>query len=264
MIIEFIGGPGAGKTTLLPAVIEYLQQSDITGLSVVDAARPYAERTLVGKTVNFLAPGSLRRPLLWQVFYYYSLLYRLRFFAKHPKLIRQVSSTQKRRPIPARERQPILYWFFHTTGYYEFLSAHLRPNEALIFDEGFIHRVVQMNVSDIEMPNPDQVLAYVDLLPQPDLVIFVQSSPETCVNRIYSRGLRGRLLDKSREQITQFVANAHRVVNLAVEHAKTKGWNIIEVDNDRTDLTTSKAELGRQLMANPALNLGNHEPYRIL
>ena len=247
MIIEFIGTPGAGKTTLLPAVIEFLSEHGLHGFTVMDAARPYARRTLLGRVVNHWAGQSLRGPLLWQIFYHRSKLYRLRFFVNHPKLIWQVWSSQRRRPIPAEAQQHVLHWFFRLVGYYEFLTAHIRSDEALILDEGFIHRVVQMNASDVEEPNPDQIFAYVDLLPRPDLVIFPQAPWEVCQERIYQRGVWARFQHKSPAELARYVANSHQIVNLTVDYIKRSGWPVIEVDNGNNDLAASIAELRSQL-----------------
>ncbi len=254
MIIEFIGTPGAGKTTLVPTVIGYFQERGVSALTVVEAARPYARRTLAGAVVSRLAPLSLRPQLLWQVFYYHSLLYRIRFLVKHPRLIRQVLRSQKRRPIPAEERQHVLYWFFHLTGYYEFLAARSRSSEALILDEGFVHRVVQMNASDREEPDPAQIFAYVDLIPRPDLVIFPRAPWEVCERRIYQRGLWERFQHKSSVEVSRYVANSYLVVNTAIDYLKSKGWPIIEVDNSSDDASISKAELRSKLLAIPAFS----------
>lgn len=248
MIIEFIGGPGAGKTTLIPTVIESLQERGIKAYTVVDAARPYARRTVWGKLVGHLAPPSLRRPLLWQIFYRLSALYRLKFLLKHPRLIWRVWRSQWRRPAAAdARRRKVLYWFFRLIGYYEFLQAHLQPREALIFDEGFVHRVVQLHASGVEEPVPAQIWAYLDLLPPPDWVIFIQAPPEVCERRIYSRGLWERLRHKDPAEISRFVANAWFIVNVAVDHLKGEGWRVVEVDNGSDDLVASKAKLRRRL-----------------
>lgn len=247
MIIEFIGTPGAGKTTLLPTVVDYLGERGIRARSVVDAARPYAERTLLGKAVSRLSPPGLRQPLLWQVFYYLSVLYRLKFFAQHPRLIWQVSSSQRRRPIPADARRHVTYWFYHLVGYYEFLAAHSRPDEALVFDEGFVHRVVQMNASDVEELDPDQITAYVNLLPRPDLVVYVEAPWEVCEQRIFRRGLWKRFQDKSPAEVSRYVANSHRIVSLTVDYIQSKGWTVIEVDNRSDEVGVSELELRGKL-----------------
>jgi thymidylate kinase len=247
MIVEFIGTPGAGKTTLLPTVMESLQEQGFKALTYLDAARPYANRTLLGQVVSCLAPQSLQQPLLWRVFFYFSMLYRLKFLVNHPKLIWLVLSSQRYRPKSADIKQRnVLKWFFHLVGYYEFLKAYAQPNEVLIFVEGFVHRVVQLNASGVEEPNLAQILAYVDLLPQPDLVIHPQAPHNVCEKRLYSRGIWERFRHKDRAEISQFVANSHEIVNLTVDYIKSKGWTVIEVDNGN-DLMTSNIELRGKL-----------------
>lgn len=249
MIVEFIGAPGSGKTTLLPTVIELLAEQGVQGRRVIDAARPFARRTLPGWAVNRLAPPSLRSPLLWQTFYRLSFLFRLRFFARHPRLIYQVVDSQRRRPVTARiKERRVLYWFFHTAGYYEFLSAYARADEALLFDEGFIHRVVQLNASEAEEPRMEAITAYVDLLPRPDLVIFIQAPPAQCLARIQQRGVWQHFQGVTPENLSKFVANAHWVVNHAVEHVRAKGWAVIEVDNGNRDLSAAQSELRRHFL----------------
>ena len=248
MIVEFIGTPGAGKSTLLPTVIEILQNEGGKALTHVAASRLYAQRTFPGKAICRLLPGPLHRSLLWQVFYRLSILYRLRFLIKHLRLCWQVLRSQSLRPASADIKQrKVLSWFFRVAGYYEFLRAYAQPNEALIFDEGFIHRVVQLHVSGMEEPDPSQIVTYVDLLPKPDVVIYVQAQPEVCEQRIYGRGLWERFRHKPPQEISRFVANAHQVVILAVEHIKQKGWLVIEVDNSSDNLVASKMQLRDEL-----------------
>jgi thymidylate kinase len=252
MIIEFIGTPGAGKTTLLPIVIEALQERGIQAQTVVEASRLYAGRTLLGRVAKRISPLSLQRPLLWQIFYHSSTLSRLKFSLERPALIRQVITSQKQRPKSAlTQTRRVLYWFFHTVGYYEFLKAYARPDEALLFDEGFTHRVVQLNVSDAEEPCPSQILAYLNLLPRPNVLISIQAPPKVCERRIYQRGIWDHFRDKSRADVSRFVANAHSVVNLTVDHVKAQGWTVIEVNNQSDELHATQTELFGKLMKIP-------------
>jgi thymidylate kinase len=246
VIIEFIGAPGAGKTTLLPTVIECLRERGIRAFTVVDAARPLVQRTRVGRVVHHLAPASLRRPLLWRVFLACSMVYRLRFCAEHPRLVWLVWWSQMRRPRAAdvRERK-VLHWYFRFVGYYAFLRAHLQPDEALIVDEGFAHRVVQLFASGVEAPDPQQIAAYVDLAPPPDLLVHVQASPQLCEERIHRRGLWERFQGKDPAEIGQFVANAHTTVQLTVEQSQRRNWCMIQVDNGDAQPSTAQEALRR-------------------
>ncbi len=188
VIVEFIGAPGAGKTTLIPAAIAAFQDQGLRAYTIVDAARPFARRTLLGATLTRLSPDAWRRPLLWQLFYQASFLHRYSFFAKHPRLLGLVLTSQWRRPPAADSRnRRVLYWYFRQAGYYNFLKTHARADEALIFDEGFIHRVVQLFASSVEVPEKEQIQTYVDSLPVPDLVVGIQAPPDVCQKRIYGR-----------------------------------------------------------------------------
>jgi thymidylate kinase len=250
MIVEFIGTPGAGKTTHIPTVIALLKEQGIQGRTVVEAARSYAQRTLPGQIIARLAPPSWRRPLLWQLFDLLSALYRLIFFLKHPRLVRQVIISQRRRPAAARiKERRVLYWFFRTAGYYEFLTRYTRPDEALIFDEGFIHRVVQLNVSTAEEPQAANIVAYANLLPRPDLVIFVQASPSVCQQRVCQRGLWDHFQMATASEVALFINRAHWVVNQAVACVRAAGWMVIEVDNDHRELSEVQDELRRKFGA---------------
>jgi thymidylate kinase len=114
--------------------------------------------------------------------------------------------------------------------------------DALIFDEGFVHRATHMFASESEWPNLDQVVAYLERIPQLDLVIWVQAPLDTCLARIYTRGLQTRLRELETPEVTQFLANTEQVVNIAAQHLNNVGCKVIPVEN-KSDLATSTSEL---------------------
>lgn len=249
MIVEFVGAPGAGKTTLLPIVAESLTAQGRRPATVVEAARVYAARTLAGRAVRALAPPTLRDPLLWQVFTGLSALHRLAFCMRHPALIRHVLASQRGRPpaAAARERR-VLYWFFRTAGYYQFLKRHRRAGEALLIDEGFVHRVVQLFSSSVEAPQPEAIAAYVRLLPRPDLIVVVDAGPDVCEGRVRRRGLWEHLQGRSTGDVSRFVRHAHRAVTLAVGEVEALGWPVVRVGNDG-QISRARLELDEKLAA---------------
>lgn len=248
MIIEFIGAPGAGKTTLLPAVAHFFETEAYRTYTVVQAARPFVRRTRSGKVVQRLTPAAWQRPLLWRLFYLQSVAARLRFMALHPQLIAQVMGSQRGRPARANVRQrAVLPWLFRHMGYYEFLRRHAQPDEVLLFDEGFVHRVVQLFTSSVEKPAPAAIAAYIALLPQPDLVIYVRAATAVCEQRIYERGLWPHAQQQTPVEISQFVQHAHEAAALAVAQAHRRKWQVLAVANDGVDLTAVQADLWQQL-----------------
>jgi thymidylate kinase len=243
MIVEFLGTSGAGKSTLIPILIKLLHDDGLTAMSATEAIHFYMRKTWVGRLVCFLMPQALQGPILWRVFSYFILkLYIGKFATRHPKLIHYVVRSQLHRSAPWRHRWLILRLFFQMAGWHQFLECRLRPTEALILDEGFVHRATHMFASESEQPNPVHVLAYLQQLPRLDLVIWVQAPLDICLARIYARGLQTRLRGLSALEVTQFLTNAERVVNIAAEYLNDIGCQVIQVENEG-DLTTSTGRL---------------------
>lgn len=244
MVIEWIGPPGSGKTTLLPTVTAWLKTHGVNAFTIAEAARPFAARTLLGRALAKVMPPSLHRRAMWPLFYGFSLVYRIRFAARHPRLIWLVIRSQTQRPPSADVRQrKVLYWFFHLVGYYEFLTAHAAPGEALVIDEGFAHRVVQLFASDAETPDAASLRRYLDLIPKPDLVIAIRAPWQVCARRVFGRGVWDRARHKEPDQIARFVAHAALAVDLAVDRMAQNGWHVITVDNGGDDLAWAQDQL---------------------
>lgn len=247
MIVEFIGTPGAGKTTFMPVVSEHFKNQHFQPYTVVEAARPFAARTVPGKLVGMLPFGKLQRFLLWQIFYALSYSYRSKFAKQNQTLMQTVLDFQHQRPINKTDKDHVLRWFLHQTGSYEFLKSYAQAGEMLLFDEGFVHRVVQLFASENESPDLDRVANYLDLIPKPDLIIFPNASSEVCEKRVIKRGLWKRFQAKGREETSKYIKNAYKIVKYAVKYIKLQGWTVIEVDNNRENLAVSKIMLKRAL-----------------
>jgi hypothetical protein len=255
MVVEFIGAPGAGKTTLLSAAIACLSEQGYRVSGVAEAARPFIRRTLPGALVARFAPRSLRAALLWQIFVQVSALYRLGFLANHLALLRLVFESQIRRPRAANSRQRrVLHWWLRTAGYHSLLTALAQPGEVLVFDEGFTHRVVQLFASGAEKPDPALIVAYLNQLPRPDLVIAVQAPHEVCLQRVLQRGVWAHARSQSLDELAQFVAHAHHASQIAVDHLVSSGWAVIEFDNGAGDPARARAALHESLQAIPAFS----------
>ena len=247
MTVEFISTPGAGKTTLLPVVKEFFASRGLHARSVLEASRPFAQRTKIGKLVNSWAPASVKNPLLWQVFYQASRMRRAAFRNENQELLDSVLRFQRTRPISRSDRQHVLHWFINLTGQYHFLKERARAHDVLIFDEGFIHRVVQLFASETETPDDVRIQSYLSLLPVPDLIIAPQASLEICVERVYRRGIWKRFKDRDMEVVFRFMVNAHAVVNIAMDYICTRGWPVIQITNEHQPPADSARQLQQKL-----------------
>lgn len=256
MIVELIGAPGSGKTALLPTVTAVLKEHGFQPYSVVEASRPFVRRVFAGQLAYRLTPVAVRRQITWQLFYHLSSLYRIKFYAKHPQLVWVVFSSQMGRPAAAEiRRRRVLYWFWRLVGYYEFLCGRLRTGETLVLDEGFVHRVVQLNASEVEIPHRERISTYLKLIPQPDLVIFVDAPTEVCQRRVFDRGVWQNFSHKTSEEVARFVDHAHQAVTIALAELRLLGWPVVVVDNGSHDITIAQKELRDKLL--PALASAN-------
>lgn len=247
MIVEFLGNSGSGKSTLIPILIRLLRDEGLMAMSMTEAIHDDMRKTYLGRIIGSLAPQAWQGPILWRVFSHVnSRLCTAKFALQNPRLMRYVIMSQLRRPIPWQHRRLILRLFFQMVGGYHFLKSRVQPNQILIFDEAFVHRVVHMFVSESEPIKPDQVLEYLKLLPRSDLVILVQSPLDVCLARIHARGLQVRLRDLEAPDIERFMMNAEQGVAIASKYLKEANWEIIEVENDG-DLDVCTAELRRSL-----------------
>jgi homoserine kinase type II len=246
LVVEFVGTPGAGKTTLARAAIRLLQEEGVAAGTVVDLARPHAGHTLPGRVITRLAPRVLHGALLWQVFYLFGLMHAFRFGREHGGLARDVLRSQRARPIPAALKRHILFWFFQLGGRVRFLTSAGRGGEALVLDDGFLHRAVHLHASHEEAPEGGRVAAYVDALPAPGLVVAVIADLPVCERRVRQRGVWAHSAHLTSAQLARYLRHAEEVARLAVERARARGWTVVEIDN-RGDLDQATRDLARAL-----------------
>ena len=247
MIIEIIGSSGAGKSTVTPIVREFFQKHVVNVYLRRDAARMCMERLPVGRLVQFV-PSPIRDQVTKRVYWNQHKHYENRFAQQHPELIRFVHETQRVRPPEALVKQRnVLPSFRRLMGHYGLLTSMKRPGDVLIFDEGFVHRVIALHVSPVETPPIETMSTYLDLIPRSDLVIHVKTPPEICIQRVKKRGPASFLVNMHEEHMARFFKNMQIVIHQAVSHIQQKGWPVIEVDNSHNDLDQASAAIHTQL-----------------
>ncbi len=249
MIVEMLGSPGAGKTSLLPAVRDFFISHGLRAYSVVEAARPIAARTQMGRLVSRWLSASLQRPILWQLFYANTRKYQRIFARKYPGLMESVLRFQHQRSISGTDRRHVLRWFIHLTGVVAFMNEYLTSDEVLIIDEGFAHRVVQLFASEMEEPDWRRITEYLNLIPHPDLIVYVSSPGELSMQRVFNRGLWKRFQAKSQDETQRYLENAQAVAQYTAAALVAKDWPLIEVRNSDRSIESAVVELKQALSA---------------
>ncbi|MFA9432468.1 hypothetical protein [Egicoccus sp. AB-alg2] len=244
LVVEFVGPPGGGKTTLLPVVAAALRQAGLTPFTVVEAARPLAARTRLGRRLHAGGSGRRSRQLAWALYRLQSELAGAAAIPSTWPLAWRAVRSQLGRPAAADAgTRRVLHWLRRVHAATAHFRRHGRPGEVLVLDEGYVHRVVQLFASGVEVPARRDVEDYLATVPVPDLLVAVRTPVETCTARIRARGVWSRLRAADGDELEQFVVNAHRAASLAVDVARQRGWRLVEIDNDGVDPRTVAATL---------------------
>lgn len=249
MIIEVAGPPGAGKTTLVATIVDTCRRHGRTPYRLDDAARPFAARTLPGRLV---ARSSTRfaEPATWGLFATYRAVYAARYLVGHPRLVGHLWTSQRRRPAAAdARRRQVVRWFVRMIGAREFAAAWARPDEVIVVDEGFAHRVVQLHTSSVERPDATTVRAYAAVTAAPDLLVHVDAPADLCLRRVRRRGVWARWSGHTDAEIGEFVNNAKDTLDVLTAELEGSGWSVIHVDNAGAAVRPAAAQLADEIGA---------------
>mgnify|MGYP001036309509 FL=1 len=244
MIIEFLGTSGSGKSSLIPLLEQLLTNTQTLGMSATEAIHYFMRNSWAGRVIYRLAPPSIRRPVTWQVYIQAVERWHTFWFAvQHPRLTKFLLSQR----LQKSHRWLILRLYFGMAGRFRFLKRHIQPHQVIFLDEGFTHRTTHLFVTEVEMPKPEQVKSYLELIPVPDLVLWVYAPLGQCLSRIAARGAQTRLARLSPTETRQFLNNAEKVCEIAADYARSAGWAIIQSDNT-TDLASCAMDVHRKII----------------
>lgn len=244
--LELTGMVGAGKSTIAFALGSHLEQAGWRVFTPVIASRHCLDRSWLGRMVRRFLPGGWSRGRNALLRYLISPLYQLLFALKHPRLIGIVGHSQLRRPLSWSHRRLILKRFADVAGHYQFLGSRLQPDELVIFEEGLVHRAINLFAWAEGPLEGEQLLAYFRCLPAMDWLVVVEAPPTICQLRAQKRGLPAHLADKDKATVDRFSQHSAQIMQLALVAAAGQR-QVIQIDNSHT-LAESLHTLQTRLM----------------
>jgi thymidylate kinase len=251
LIVELLGVPGAGKTTISQELVGLLGAHGVRADTIVSAGRARAAARPVGRVLGRVLAARrssrARRVVEWQLFSIGAALACVPFARAHRELTRRVVGDQLRRDLPLRLRVHIIRSFLRLGGRYRCITAMTGPTEALVLDDGFVHRAVQVHASAFEDVEAGRVGDYIGRVPAPDLVVFVTARVATCERRVRERGVWRHSRHLSPEQLSRYLRNAEIVVDTAADQVRRLGWNLVQIDNDGRSLDDVRRDLDEAL-----------------
>jgi hypothetical protein len=250
MMIEFTGMVGSGKSTIAAEFKRLLREQGVAALEPAEASMRCFERSRLGQAVGALAPRPWRGQCLRAALRLVELWHRLVFALAHRRLVWPVLLSQRRRQIPWWHRWIIVGLFFEVAGRYQFLRGRLLAGEAAVFEEGLVHRAINLFAWEPRVLDVDAVTSYFGQLPALDLIVLVRAPLDVCLARAGERGLPLRLRDKDKATIDRFMAHSDTIVELGAAFLRSQTRQLIEIDNGGA-LDDTLASLRERASASP-------------
>jgi thymidylate kinase len=182
MIVEFIGSTGAGKTTLINEVRCHLAKTNQVTTSVELATSLLGLRGLKNPTLQNLVQEFISLPFFIATLYKYNEYFRhtVKLFWRKTNF-----SMQAIHNLRSLERK---------IGMYE-ITKHFSKDQIILVDEGPL-LAAPLFVSIENTYTSEEITRFTDLLPLPDLVIYIRASVDTIIERTVQRADPPREVDK--------------------------------------------------------------------
>ena len=229
MIIEFAGPPGSGKSTITSRLVDHLRSDGLNAYTADQAVSVYNSRTNFRRIISPFFDKNQQISLLGKYFTLRSPLYWYKFRLNHPEFWKVVQESQQGRSINKYNQVLIKNYFKRAMIYYQFIVDHCGPDEIIIIDEGFSHRTTHF-VSECEKSDQGKIEQYLKFIPKSDLLVYLQVPLEICIERVQSRGLRGRLSNLNAEELNTFIGNSIQALDYGFGFLAAQGSSLIEVD----------------------------------
>lgn len=204
MIVEFIGSTGAGKTTLINEIRCRLAKTSRVTTSIDLATSLVGLKGLANPTLQNLVQEFISLPFFIGKLYKYNeyIRHTIKLFWRKTRF-----SMQTIHNLRSLERK---------IGMYE-ITKILGKDQIILVDEGPL-LAAHMFVSTRHTYSPEEITRFTDLLPLPDLVIYIRAPVEAIVERTVRRADPPREVDrKNPVQMEEYIKRSAAMFDQLVQ-----------------------------------------------
>lgn len=256
--IEFLGLPGSGKSSLQREAVRMLRLRGQRAYGLPEAVgaclgRQPTDKLLKGLTgaiVQILSREGGMRVFSRSKDKFLALS---EFLAQNLTLGEILFASQRARSIPEDQERLVVKWMLDLFAAFQFVDDRLSDEEVLLLDEGFCNRVNTLfayGASSGPDPSPQEIGAYIDHIPHPDLVLRVHTTSEASEARLERRGWTERLDRLSPPERRAVLERSRECIDLATSRLQEAGVSVVPIDNNQalaTALTAMEEVLSRML-----------------
>lgn len=198
MIVEFIGSTGSGKTTLISEVHRRLTKTGRVTTSIDLATGLLGLRGVTNPTLQNLAMEFVSLPVFILTLH------------RHNKFIGHTVKIFWRNTGFSMQTIHNLRSLVRKIGMYE-ITKHLGKDQIILVDEGPI-LAAHMFVPAGNIYTPEEITRFTDLLPLPDLIVYIRASVDILMERTLRRADPPREIEV--KNLTRMEAYIKRTVTL--------------------------------------------------
>ena len=238
--IEMLGLPGSGKSTITNILSKDPQNNIITHEEYV---------------INYFSKKNILISLFSKTifkkffFKYYinknRISYLTKFLINDSSVITFILSSICFASQSKKEKQLVLSWFLKLIVIFQ-ISSKDESHDYHLFDEGFIHKLLSLFISprDIDKINLDllynEIDKYLEIIPIPEILIFIEIDPLTSMRRLQKRGLTFRTKKLSSNDLESYIKLQNNVMQYILDKLLKYDCRIFKVNNNGNSLFLKK------------------------
>ena len=206
MLVELIGCTSAGKSTLTKTVAKRAQQQGIPFSTSYDFV-------LAHYGLGWVKPHAIRMALLNNL----AIWRCVRSAGRHWGLLRFVFGVLHSMPstVSRRERLKIARITLRNLGIHEIITQADTTDRVILADEGTLQVVHYLFVHLQTPPACDQLTAYLQRAPLPDLALYYRQPAALLIERTMRRGHK-RIPQRTAANVERFIGHAVQVFEQVV------------------------------------------------
>jgi len=240
MYIELLGIPGSGKTTIYNELCNKYKDK---GYDVIDydrsiylEANKYNYEGLLGGIYRLITYVCGEKKVKYNPLYYsIQNKYMFEFILKQSDLIYYIVNTMKTRGIDDFDSIRVLEWFSKLQCQHSiFHNYQSSENGVLILPEGFTQLTLSLFVYGTGEVTVEDINKYLNLIPKPDMIFYIEAMPKTCYRRIKIRGFPRRMvrMKLGEKQAIEFLKACDDYVQLILDYYSRIGIKVIQINNN--------------------------------